>query len=75
MNIYIAYEINLWPFRRDDDFTLKNALFGTVKLVKNALFGTVKLVKNALFGTVKLVKNADKDKYKYSGYGKGLDNY
>ena len=25
MNIYIVYEINLWPFGRDDDFTLGNA--------------------------------------------------
>ena len=27
----------------------------------------------SLFGAVKLVKNADIDKYKYSGYGVGLD--
>ena len=30
------YEINLWPFRRDDDFDLGNAFFGAVKLTKNA---------------------------------------
>ena len=33
VNIYIVYEINLWPFRQGD-FTLGNALFGPVKLVK-----------------------------------------
>ena len=27
-----------------------------------------------LFGTVKLTKNADKDKYKYSGYGVEFDS-
>ena len=26
-----------------------------------------------MFGAVKLIKNADIDKYKYSGYGVGLD--
>ena len=36
VNIYIVYEINLWPFRQDDNFTLGNALFGVVKLAKNA---------------------------------------
>ena len=36
LNIYIVYEMNLWPFRRDYDFTLVNALFGTVKISKNA---------------------------------------
>ena len=29
---------------------------------------------NCLFGFVKLTKNADQDKYKYSGYGIGLDS-
>ena len=28
----------------------------------------------SLFGAVKLTKNADKDKYKYSGYGIGFDS-
>ena len=41
------------PFRQDDDFTLGNILFGTVKLTRNPV----------------------KDKYKYSGYGIGLDNH
>ena len=27
-----------------------------------------------LFGSVKLTKNADRDKYKYSGYGIGFDS-
>ena len=51
VNIYIAYEINLWNYVDSSDPTLGNSLFGAVKLVKNA----------------------DIDKYKYSGYGIGLD--
>ena len=31
-------------------------------------------MKDCLFGSVKLTKNADPDKYKYSGYGIGLDS-
>ena len=31
-------------------------------------------LKNCLFGSVKLTKNTDIDKYKYSGYGIGLDS-
>ena len=34
MDIYIVCEVNTWPFRRDDDFILENALFGAVELVK-----------------------------------------
>ena len=34
VNIYIVFEINLWPFRHDGDFTLGNTLFGVVKLTK-----------------------------------------
>ena len=30
---------------------------------------------NALFYPVELVKNSDKSKYKYLGYGIGLDNH
>ena len=30
-------------------------------------------IKNCLFGAVNLTKNADIEKYKYSGYGIGLD--
>ena len=30
-------------------------------------------IKNCLFGAVTLTKNADIEKYKYSGYGIGLD--
>ena len=36
VNLYIVYEIILWPFRRDDDFTLRNSLFDAIKLTKNA---------------------------------------
>ena len=35
MNIYIAYEINLWPFRGEDNFTLGSALYGSAELTKN----------------------------------------
>ena len=34
VNIYIVFEINLWPFRHDGDFNLRNTLFGAVKLTK-----------------------------------------
>ena len=43
----------MWPFRRDDDFTSGNALFGALKLTKNA----------------------DKNQYKYSGYGIEFHNH
>ena len=32
-------------------------------------------LENYLFGGVSLTKNADIDKYKYSGYGTGLDRH
>ena len=38
MNIYIVYEISLWPFKQTVDFTLGNSLFGAVQLTKNADF-------------------------------------
>ena len=36
VNIYIAYEINLWNYVYNSDPTFGNSLFGAVKLVKNA---------------------------------------
>ena len=36
VNIYIAYEINLWNFVDTSDPALQNSLSGAVKLVKNA---------------------------------------
>ena len=36
MNIYIVYEINLWPFTVGKDFVLGNSLFGAIKFTKNA---------------------------------------
>ena len=36
LNIYIFYEINLWPFSVGKYLTLGNSLFETVKLAKNA---------------------------------------
>ena len=35
VNIYIVYEINLWPFKQSDDPLLEYSLLGAVKLVKN----------------------------------------
>ena len=35
MNIYIVYEINLWPFTVSEDFILGNSLFGDIKLTPN----------------------------------------
>ena len=34
-NIYIFYEINLWPFNVGQDLILVNCLFGAVKFTKN----------------------------------------
>ena len=36
VNIYIVYEKNLWNYVENSDPTIKNSLFGAVKLVKNA---------------------------------------
>ena len=36
MDIFNVYGKNLLPFTRDDEFTLRNALFRVVKLTKNA---------------------------------------
>ena len=36
LNIYIFYEVNLWPFSVGKYLTLGNSLFETVKLAKNA---------------------------------------
>ena len=35
VNIYIVFEIHLWPFNVGRDFVLGNSLFGVVKLAKN----------------------------------------
>ena len=36
LNLYIVYELNTWPHNPTNNFTLKNCLFGTVKLTRNA---------------------------------------
>ena len=36
LNLHIVYELNTWPSNRTNNFTLKNCLFGTVKLTGNA---------------------------------------
>ena len=35
VNLYIAYELNVWSYDLDTDFTLKNSLFGDGKLTEN----------------------------------------
>ena len=37
LNLYIVYELNTWPRNPANNFTLKNYLLGTVKLVRNAI--------------------------------------
>ena len=37
LNLYIAYELNTWPHNIVNNFTLKNCLSGTVKLVKSTI--------------------------------------
>ena len=34
-NIFIVFEINLWPFNVGKDFALGNYLFGAYKLTKD----------------------------------------
>ena len=34
-NTYVFYEMNLWLYIEDADFTLGNSLFGSLKLTKN----------------------------------------
>ena len=36
INLYISYTLSLWLRNLNTDFTLKNCLFGSVKLTKNA---------------------------------------
>ena len=36
VNIYVAYEMNLWPFNFCKDFGWGNSLFGAIKLIKYA---------------------------------------
>ena len=42
VNIFIVYEINLWPFKQSTDFTFGNFLFGAIKLTNNADFDKYK---------------------------------
>ena len=37
LKLYIVYELITWPRNPANNFTLKNCLFGTVKLVKNTV--------------------------------------
>ena len=36
LNLYICYELNTWPSSPTNNITLRNCLFGTVKLTRNA---------------------------------------
>ena len=35
VNIYIVYEINLWPYNQDNTTVFKDSLFDAVELTKN----------------------------------------
>ena len=35
VNIYVVYEIKLRSYTQSPDFTLRNSLFGTIKLTEN----------------------------------------
>ena len=37
LSLYTVYELNTWPRNPTNNFTLKNCLFGTAKLVRNTL--------------------------------------
>ena len=36
VNVYIIYDLNTWSQDLNDEFTLKNCLFGAAKVTKNA---------------------------------------
>ena len=36
VNLFIVYELDTWSLNLNTDFTLKDCLFGSVKLTKNA---------------------------------------
>ena len=36
LNLYIVCELNNWSINPNDNITLKNCLFGTVKLIRYA---------------------------------------
>ena len=42
VNIYIAYEINFWSHKQNNDFRLRNSLFGAAILTKNTDFDIYK---------------------------------
>ena len=47
VNLFIAYELDTWSWDLDTDFSLKDCLFGAVKLTKNADTDKYKLVATA----------------------------
>ena len=53
VTLFIVNELDTWSSDVNTDFTLKDCLFGFVKLTENT----------------------DRDKYKYSGFGIGLDSF
>lgn len=36
VNLYIVYQVTLWPYDLGAEFTIGNCLFGAVKLNKNS---------------------------------------
>ena len=39
LKLHLVYELNNWPRNASNNFTLKNCVFGTVKLIRNATKG------------------------------------
>ena len=35
VNLYIVYQVNIWPYDLDVDFTLRKSLLGAAKFIKN----------------------------------------
>ena len=60
VNIYIVYEINIWPFNIGKDFLLRNSLFGAVKLAKNTVScGSVLLSSSCRVGANVIIFGVD----------------
>ena len=43
VNIYIVYEINLWPYKQTTDFMLDDYFFGAAKLIKEGWFSQMQI--------------------------------
>ena len=50
-------------------------IYTVYEISKNYNISSYPTLENCLFGAVRLTKNADIDRYKYSGYGIGLNRH